>query len=131
MSNEPLNQIKFQIEEILGTKTVLTKTKKTSLDKRKENFIEIINSVQTVHSRQQVLQNEFGIDFSPYDDIYFDIIDRFIALAFNANQTRLISFFLYQRINPDGSLNMIILPDGKELALQSPDELWEALKLFK
>jgi len=129
--NEPLNIIKFRIDEILGTKTVLTKQKKTHQDKRRENFISMIALLQASLNRQTVLQQEFGIDFSNYEEMYFEIIDRFISYAFTPNQQRLVSFYLYDRLNADGSMNMLILPDNSELILQSPEDLYEVINLYK
>jgi hypothetical protein len=49
-------------------------------------------------------------------------------MSFGAKGTHLIGYYLYERINPDGSINPIVTEDGTEIYLDDPYKLWELLK---
>jgi hypothetical protein len=39
----------------------------------------------------------------------------------------LISFYLWERLNPDQTFNTLIGPEGEEITLQSPLDLWNLM----
>ena len=51
-------------------------------------------------------------------------------MHFGKEASELIFFYLYDRLNPDGSINVLVDPTGKEVILQNPDELWLLLQVI-
>jgi hypothetical protein len=37
-------------------------------------------------------------------------------------------FYLYERLNPDGSVNAVIDSEGTEIYLETPMDLWSVVK---
>ena len=123
-------EIQNAVDQLLNIKSVTKRKKKSSNDKKRESFFQIINTIDELNVRQNLLYAEMGVDFSSYDERYYNIIDMLIALSFGKQCTDLIGFYLYERINVDGSINPIITEDGRELYLQDAYELWDLMRLI-
>jgi hypothetical protein len=52
-------------------------------------------------------------------------------MHFGKEASELIFFYLYDRLNPDGSINMLTDPNGNDVVLQNPDDLWVLLQIVK
>lgn len=116
------------VDKLLNVKTVTKRKKKTDSDKKKELFVQIINGVEELHARQNILYADIRIDFGTYDELFFKVIDQLIDLHFGSKSANLIGFYLYDRMNPDGSINPIFTDDGHEILLQDAYQLWDLLK---
>ena len=51
---------------------------------------------------------EFGIDLSNHEEQFYNIIDNLIKCSYGEECASLISFYIYDRINEDGSINDLI-----------------------
>ena len=45
-------------------------------------------------------------------------------MHFGKEAAELVFFYLYDRLNPDGSINVLLDPNGTEIVLQTPEDLW-------
>ena len=120
--------IQNAVDKILNVKTVTKRKKKNESEKKRELFFQIIQSIDELHIRQNLLYADIRVDFSSYDEQFFNIIDQLLDISFGTKGAHLIGFYLYDRINPDGSINPILTEDGREILLQDPYQLWELLK---
>jgi hypothetical protein len=120
-------QIQLGIDSILNTKTFIRRKKKTESDKKKELFHQVINSIDELNSRQTIMYADLDLDFSNYDEKYFTVIDSLLYLNFGKECTEVIGFYLYDRLNPDGTINPLIVNDSEELILNNPYDLWNIL----
>jgi hypothetical protein len=126
MENE-YKQIQLGVDEILSTNTVVRRKKRSSSDKKRETFFQLINSIEELNIRQHIMYADLQLDFSNYDEKFFTIIDTLLYLNFGKQCTEVITFYLYDRINPDGTQNALIVNDSQELFLNSPYDLWNLL----
>lgn len=126
MSNEYKN-VQSAINNLLNVKSVIRRKKKTEQNKKKEIFFQIINGLEETIIRANIAYTDFGIDYSKYDEAYLAIIDALIYMNFGKDSAELISYYIWDRINPDGSINPIIDDDNKEILLNNPYELWELM----
>ena len=55
------------------------------------------------------------------------VIDSLIYMNFGKDSAELISYYLWDRMNPDGSINPIFDEEDKEILIQDPYELWDLL----
>jgi len=120
-------QIQLGIDSILNTKTFIRRKKKNQTEKKKELFYQIINNIEELNSRQTIMYVDLDLDFSNYDEKYFIVIDSLLYLNFGKECTEVIGFYLYDRSNPDGTINPLIVNDSEELILNNPYELWNIL----
>jgi hypothetical protein len=93
------------INEILDVKSQIRRKKKTQSDKKRELFISIINSIEGLINRQNLMFADLQVDFTKYDDAFLDTIDALIVLHFGKEGAELIVYYLWDRLAPDGSIN--------------------------
>ena len=120
-------QIQLGIDSILNTKTFIRRKKKTQSDKKRELFHQVINGIDELNNRQTIMYADLDLDFSNYDEKYFAVIDSLLYINFGKECTELIGFYLYDRLNIDGTINPLIVNDSKELIITNPYELWNLL----
>lgn len=87
--------------------------------------------METIEVKTALLNSEFRIDLTEYNEIFYIAIDNLMELCFNKKITDIISFYLYERINPDGSINPIQDSKGNEIILENPSDLWYLIKLLQ
>jgi len=129
--DENVDDVKKSIDLILGSDTTLTRRKKTQEDRSREIFNTAIIALEQASARSIILEADFGFNFTKYDDLFYEAIDNLIVLYFGKEVSELIFFYLYERVNPDGSLNALVDPNGQEILLQNPDDLWSLIKVIQ
>ena len=126
-----IDDAKKSIDLILGSDTTLTRRKKTQQDVTRELFNQIIISLEQANTRSFLLSSDFNLDLTKYDDVFYEAIDNLIKLHFGKEASELIFFYLYDRIDPEGNIQVLVGPQGNEILLQNPDDLWMLLQVIK
>jgi hypothetical protein len=121
--------IKKSIDEIIGVDTFLKRKKKTEDDQHRDRFIKIIQTLEEIEVRGMILGNDLQLDFTSYDDKFYSVIDNLFYLHFGKEACELIFFYIYERLNPDGTADEVVDMDGNAIPLTSPEDLWELVKL--
>ena len=121
--------IKKSIDEIIGVDTFLKRKKKTEDDQTRERFIKIIQALEEIEVRGMILGNDLALDFTSYDEKFYFVIDALFSIAFSKEACELIFFYIYERLNPDGTANDVEDLEGNVIPLSSPEDLWELVKL--
>jgi hypothetical protein len=130
MDNEQhADGIKKSIDEIIGVDTFLKRKKKTEDDQARERFIKIIQTLEEIEVRGMILGNDLALDFTSYDEKFYFVIDALFSIAFSKEACELIFFYIYERLNPDGTANDVEDLEGNVIPLSSPEDLWELVKL--
>jgi len=122
-----INEIQTAINQILNVKSLIRKKKKTQSAKKKELFVSIINSLEQIIVRQNLMYAELQLDFATYDDSFLYIIDALIILHFGKEGAELIGYYLWERSNPDGSVNDLVDEAGVVVPMENANDLWNAL----
>lgn len=122
-----LTEIQAAINSILGVKSLIRRKKKSRLDKKKELFTTIINSIEQIINRQDLMYAELNLDLTNYDESFLDVIDALIFLHFGKEGAELISYYLWDRVDPDGSVNALTDENGEEIVLENAQDLWNLL----
>jgi len=124
---QALTEIQLAINEILNVKSLVRRKKKTQSDKKRELFISTINSIEYLINRQNLMYADLQLDFANYDEAFLDTIDALIILHFGKEGAELIGYYLWERLNPDGTINPLLDEDGVEVLLETADHLWNLL----
>jgi hypothetical protein len=74
---------------------------------------------------------DMQLDFFEYDEKFMQVIDALFYINFGQSGSDLISYYLYERINEDGSINPIIDKNGTEVYIETPYQLWNVLNDMK
>lgn len=120
--------VKKSIDDILGSDTYLKPKRKTEDDITREKFEKIILTLEEIEARSVIMMNDLGIDFTTYDEKFYQVIDGLFSMHFDKDAVEVIFFYLYERFNPDGSMNGLVDKDEKKVELNSPSDLWEVIK---
>jgi hypothetical protein len=123
--------IKTSIESIIGSDTVLKRKKKTEDDINKESFEKIIQTMEEVQIRSTLLHADFKLDLFDYEEKFYEVIDRLFTMHFGREAAEIIFFYIYERVNPDGTANQLADVDGNPIPLESPSDLWALANYLK
>lgn len=125
--DQHLTEIQSAINEILNVKSLIRRKKKTQTDKKRELFITIMNSIEQLINRQSLMYADLQLDYSKYNEPFFDTIDALIILHFGKEASEVVGYFLYERMNPDGTTNPLFDQNGNEVIITSASDLWNLL----
>lgn len=120
--------IQLGVDSMLNTKTVMRRRRRTASDKNKELFVALINSLEEIKVRQVLTYTELGLDFSTYDENFFSAIDILLHMKFGSKLADVIAFYLYDRLNQDGTINPLIVNGKHDMIFTNPYDLWEFMK---
>jgi hypothetical protein len=123
--------VKKSVDDIIGVDTFLKRKKKSEDDQHRERFEKIINTLEEIEVRSVILGEDLKIDFTGYDEKFYLVIDLLFHMHFGKESAELIFFYLYDRINPDGTPNGIMNDEGEVIELTSPTDLWYLLKALQ
>ena len=127
---EPLSQLKQSLDQLLQADTSIRRKNKTVFLQKKDLFINIINHYEAAITKSYLLEKDFKIDISKYEENFHQVIDSFILLSFGKEIYELLSYYFYDRFNPDGSENALSI-DGKEVLIKNDEELWSLIAKIK
>ena len=125
--DEEYKPIKTAINQILNVEAYIKRRKHTKKYQKKETFISIINLLEQVTNRSDLLFADLKIDYSSYDESFLQIIDKLMLLTVGEKAYIVVSFYLWERINPDGSENIINDVNGVPIPLSNPNDLWSTI----
>ncbi len=128
MSNLDKNEeLKRAFDALLNTSTSLKRKKKNTADRKREIFLQIINMCESVITREVLLAADFKLHFDNYNEDFYHIIDSLLLLYLGKDGFELVSFYLYDRLNPDGSINYLMDENEKEVILETAEDLFNLL----
>ena len=129
--DEHAKGVQQSIESIIGADTVLKRRKKTEEDINRDTFEKIIIALEQANVRSSIIGSDFKLDFTSYDETFYEIIDNLILMQFGKEASEVIFFYVYERISPDGSINELADQDNNVVALNNPTDLWMLVNHIK
>jgi len=123
-------EVQTAVDNMLNVKSYVRRKKKTLSDKKKEMFVQMINSLDEIFVRQGLMYADMDVDMFKYDEKFLAVIDVMIYFHFGEACSDVIAFYLYDRQNPDGTLNPILDENDTEIILQNPYDLWNLLVMI-
>ena len=122
---DPLSNLKQSLDQLLQADTSIKRKNKKIYDQKKELFINLINQFEQSITRSYLMEKDFKVDLSKYEENFYQVIDSLILLAFGKQIYEILSFYLYDRYNPDGTKNSIIIQEtDEEIELDNVEDLW-------
>lgn len=117
-----------QISDTLGVNTYVKIKKKRSEEKYKKKFIDCIYMLEASLQRS-LTAAQLGMDLVGYESTFWEVIDSLLYLLFKDDQiVDAVSFYVYERIDPDGEVVPFYdkqLDD--EFILSTPEDLWDLI----
>jgi hypothetical protein len=128
---EGYDDIKKAVDQLLKVNSTVKRKKKAYLDKQKDLFISIIMAMQAALVRTALVNSELKVDFSTYDEMFLQLIDSLILLHFGKDGFEVINFYLYDKLNPDGTFNELYDDEDKVVPSETPEDIWNILSKLK
>jgi hypothetical protein len=123
--------VKQTLETMIGTDLSLKRKKKSEHDLNKELFEKIIIALERANIRTALVGTEFDVDLSKYDETFYEVIDNLMLMQFGKQAAEVIFFYVYERMNPDGTVNELRDVNDNPIILNSPSELWDLINVIK
>jgi len=120
-------ELKRAFDALLNISTSLKRKKKNTTDRKREMFLQIVTLCEAVITREVLLAADFKLQLDNYNEDFYQIIDSLLLLYLGKNGFELISFYLYDRINPDGTVNYLLDDNKKEVKLETAEDLFNLL----
>lgn len=124
---EDYREVKLAVDKILQTNSVIRRKKRNESEKKRELFCSVINSIEELNIRGSLAFADLQLDMEKYDEKFFEVIDSLIYISFGKECAELIGFYLWNRINQDGTINPIMTDTEEEIFLESPYQLYDLL----
>ena len=128
MSKDPLNTLKQSLDQLLQADTSVKRKNKKIYDQRKELFVNLINQFEVTITRSYLMEKDFKVNLAKYDESFYQIIDSLILLYFGKEIYEILSFYFYERYNPDGSKNTLTIEEsGEEVDIKDAEDLFQVI----
>jgi hypothetical protein len=127
---EQYKELKIAIDSILNTSSIVRRRKRSESDKKMELFKQVINGLEEIQARAYIASYELNIDMNNYDEKFLEIIDALLYVNYGKDCYHLVSFYLFERINPeDGTINPVLIEEtGEEVFLENPYDLYNLMR---
>ena len=123
--------VKQTLETMIGTDLSLKRKKKSEHDLNRELFEKIIIALERANIRTALVGTEFDIDLSKYDETFYEVIDNLMVMQFGKQASEVIFFYVYERMNPDGSINELRDTNDTPIVLNNPTDLWDLINVIR
>lgn len=131
MDDELKSNLEAGFNKLFNSPVIVKKKKQNKNLRKKTLFISLVSQYELALIKSTKLQAEFNIDLFDYEEPYFEVIDKLMLLMWGGDVYEVITFYLYERFNLDGSLNCIIETDENgndiEIILKTPEDLFNYL----
>ena len=123
--------VKRTLETMIGTDLSLKRKKKNEIDLNREIFEKTIFALERSNVRSAIIGTEFSVDLSSYDELFYEVIDNLMVMHFGKEASEVIFFYVYERMNPDGTINELRDLNDIPIILNSPTDLWDLINVIK
>jgi hypothetical protein len=99
----------------------------------KDLFMEVVGLVDECWIRSNVIENEFGLGVSDYEEPFYLVIENLIYMHYGEWKGDIMLWWLFERFDEDGSVLPININDHiketeEEVFIETVEELWEFIK---
>lgn len=125
---EGYNNIRLAVDKILNVKSSVKRKKQAKHIQNKELFVSIINTLEMLQNRSNIVFSELRLDFGTYDETFYEVIDALLLMHYGKDALELISFYIWERLNPDGTTNEVYDEDDNIVPLNNATDLWNVVQ---
>ena len=92
---DPLRNLKQSLDQLLQADTSIKRKNKKIYEQKKELIINLINQFEKAITRSYLMEKDFKVDLSKYEESFYQVIDSLILLAFGKQIYEILSFYFY------------------------------------
>jgi hypothetical protein len=128
VENNEHERIREAVSKMLNVDTVIKRKNKSKAQRKREMFVKIVDSIESVMKRSTEVFTTASVDFSTYDEQFLSIIDMLLFMHFDQKVFELISWYLYERTGPDGEVESKLVSDtGEEVTISNAYDLYDLI----
>lgn len=116
------------IKVMLGADSIIRRKNRSEKNKKKTLFINLIKKYDDALVRSMMMDNQFRLDLSSYEETFYQMIDDLILLTYGEDIYQLIAFYFFERINDDGTENFIVGPNMEQIFIKTPNDLYDTIQ---
>ncbi len=116
------------IKIMLGADSIIRRKNRSEKNKKKTLFINLIKKYDDALVRSMMMDNQFRLDLSSYEETFYQMIDDLILLTYGEDIYQLIAFYFFERINDDGTENFIVGPNMEQIFIKTPNDLYDTIQ---
>ena len=116
------------IKIMLGADSVIRRKNRSEKNKKKTSFLNLIRKYDEALIRSMMMNNQFQLDLSLYEEPFYQMIDELILLTYGEDIYQLIAFYFFERLNDDGTENFIVGPNMEQIFLKTPNDLYDTIQ---
>jgi hypothetical protein len=124
---QEFENVRLAIDKLLNVKSAIKRKKQNKQTQARELFVSIINSLQMVQTRATIMFSDLKLDYSTYDEPFLEIIDALLLMKFGKEASEIISYYMWERYNPDGTVNEIYDEYDNVIPLENANDLWNVV----
>ena len=92
------DQLKKDLKDILKIKGNVTRSRPVKGQIKKEHFCKFLENYKFANDRALILKTDYQVDFVHFEEPFVQAIESLLKLQFNKNQTQLIEWWLYEKV---------------------------------
>jgi len=116
------------IKIMLGADSIIRRKNRSEKNKKKTLFINLIKKYDDALVRSMMMDNQFRLDLSLYEEPFYQMIDDLILLTYGEDIYQLIAFYFFERLNDDGTENFIVGPAMEQIFIKNPNDLYDTIQ---
>jgi len=116
------------IKIMLGADSIIRRKNRSEKNKKKTLFINLIKKYDDALVRSMMMDNQFRLDLSSYEETFYQMIDDLILLTYGEDIYQLIAFYFFERLNDDGTENFIVGPAMEQIFIKNPNDLYDTIQ---
>jgi len=116
------------IKIMLGADSIIRRKNRSEKNKKKTLFINLIKKYDDALVRSMMMDNQFRLDLSSYEETFYQMIDDLILLTYGEDIYQLIAFYFFERLNDDGTENFIVGPAMEQIFIKTPNDLYDTIQ---
>ena len=125
---QEFENIRLAINKLLNVKSSIKRKKQNKQTQARELFVSVINSLQMLQTRATIMFSDLKLDYSTYDEPFLEIIDALLLMKYGKEATEIISYYMWERHNPDGTVNEIFDEHDNIIPLENANDLWNVVQ---
>lgn len=119
------SNLKAGFDKMLQADTIIRRQNLTLKNKKKTYFCSIVRKYEELLGKSMIIQSQFGLDMSSYENPFFNLIDDIFLFSWGDDVYQLIQFYLYEKIDlQTGDEQFLTGPGGEEIYLRTPEDLF-------
>lgn len=124
---EEYSNIREAVNQLLKIKSTVKRKKQTKQTQDRDMFINIINTLEMLQTRSNLMFSDLRLDYSTYDEPFYEIIETLLFMKYGKDAYEVISFYLWERVSPDGTLNDLLDDNDNVVPLETAQDLWNVV----